>query len=67
MGLAYEAFVDIWRLARKYRFQKLDDKRWEQFIADADKLLGRYRKTEAETLFRYLFKAVHDYYEQISV
>lgn len=62
---AYKVFVDIWRLTCKYRFQKLDDEQWECFIADAEKLLSRYRDTEAEDIFRHLFGAVQMYYEKI--
>lgn len=63
---AYKVFVDIWRLTCKYRFQRLDDKQWECFIADAEKLYSRYRNTEAETIFRYLFSAVQKYYEKLN-
>lgn len=62
----YKVFVDIWRLTYKYRFQKLDDEQWECFLSDAKKLMSRYRNTEAETIFRYLFMAIQTFYEKIS-
>lgn len=62
---AYEVFVDIWRLACKYRFQRMDDMQWKAFIADADRLMDRYRKTERELLFRLLFQAVQAFYEKV--
>ncbi len=63
--LAYEVFVDIHRLAYKYRFQKLDTAGWESFIADGEKLMERYRGTAAESLFRNLFAAVQNFYEKL--
>lgn len=62
--LVYMVFVDAYRLACKYRFQKLNDEQWKYFIADAEKLLYRYKDTEAELLFRDLFKAVQAFYEK---
>lgn len=62
--LAYMVFVDIWRLTCKYQFKKLDDQQWECFIADAEKLLCRYKDTEAESLFKDLFMAVQTFYEK---
>lgn len=61
---AYKVFVDVWRLACKYHFQKLDDSQWECFIADGGKLLDRYRGTVVEQLFRELFIAVQALYEK---
>ncbi len=63
--LAYRVFVDIWRLACKYRFQKLDDPRWESLIEDAGRLLERYKGTDAEYLFRSLFAGVQSFYERM--
>lgn len=62
--LAYRAFVDVWRLAAKYGFQKLDENQWERFIDDADFLMKRYKGTEVEMLFRKLFLAVQSVYEK---
>lgn len=62
--LIYKVFVDVYRLACKYRFSKLDDKQWECFIADSGRLLSRYRGTDAEWLFRELFMAVQTFYEK---
>lgn len=62
--LAHRVFVDVWRLACKYRFQKLDDFQWEKLIKDADRLLERYKGTDAEGLFRLLFSAVQSFYEE---
>lgn len=62
--LAYRVFVDVWRLACRYRFQKLDDSQWERLTADAGTLFKRYRNTEAESLFRGLFMAVQSFYEE---
>ncbi len=62
--LAYKVFVDVYRLACKYRFSKLDDNQWGCFISDGDRLLARYRGTEAEQLFRQLFMAVQTFYEK---
>lgn len=61
---AYKVFVDVWRLACKYRFLKLDDSQWECFIADGGRLLDRYRGTTVEQLFRKLFIAVQALYEK---
>lgn len=61
--LAYQVFVDVWRLVCKYRFQKLNDGQWEYFIADAENLLLRYKNTQVEKLFRCLFMAVQEFYE----
>lgn len=63
--LAYRVFVDMWRLACKYRFQKLDDTRWESLTEDAGRLLERYKGTDAEYLFRFLFAGVQSFYERI--
>lgn len=63
--LAYKVFVDIWRLGSKYHFQKLNDEQWESFIADAEKLLTRYKGTGADYLFRCLFMAVQAFYERM--
>lgn len=48
-----------------YRFQKLNDKQWENMISDADRLLKRYKDTEAEYLFRNLFSVVQSFYERM--
>ena len=61
---AYKVFVDVWRLACKYRFLKLTDNQWECFISDSGKLLDRYRGTAVEQLFRELFMAVQAFYEK---
>ncbi|GFI47779.1 hypothetical protein IMSAGC019_03105 [Lachnospiraceae bacterium] len=63
--LAYEIFVDVYRLAYKYRFQKLDIAGWGNFITDGEKLMGRYWGTAAESLFRNLFAAVQNFYEKL--
>ena len=63
--MAYKVFVDIWRLACRYHFSRLDDSQWERFTADAKKLMGRYRGTPAGPLFRYLFAAVQKFYEKL--
>ena len=63
--LAYKVFVDVYRLSCKYRFQKLNDKQWENMISDADRLLKRYKDTEAEYLFRNLFSVVQSFYERM--
>lgn len=65
-NLAYKVFVDTYRLAYKYHFKRLDDSQWESMISDADKLLRRYKDTDAEYLFRYLFSAVQFFYEKIA-
>lgn len=62
--LAYRVFVDAWRLAAKYGFQKLDEDQWERFIDDAGFLMKRYKGTESEILFRKLFLAVQSVYEK---
>ena len=62
--LAYKVFVDLWHLTCKYRFQKMDDEQWEEFIADAEKLLKRYKDTKVEYLFREIFMAVQSFYER---
>lgn len=62
---AYEVFVDVWRLAYKYQFRKLDESRWEEFITDAEKLLARYKCTDVEILFWLLFRAIQSFYEKI--
>lgn len=64
-NIAYKVFVDIWRLTCKYRFQKLDDKEWGNFVSDGYKLFNRYKNTNVEYLFRFLFTAVQSYYEKI--
>ncbi len=61
--LAYKVFVDTYRLACRYHFQKLDEGQWESMISDADRILRRYKGTEAEYLFRYLFAGVQSFYE----
>jgi hypothetical protein len=65
-NLAYKVFVDTYRLAYKYRFHKLNDNQWKSMISDADKLFKRYKNTDAEYLFRYLFSAVQSFYERVS-
>lgn len=62
---AYKVFVDVWRLAYKYRFQRLDEKQWIDFIADAEELMNRYKDTDIESLFRFLFQAVQSFYEKL--
>lgn len=62
---AYKVFVDVWRLAYKYRFQRLDEKQWIDFIADAEELMNRYKDTDIENLFRFLFQAVQSFYEKL--
>ena len=62
---AYQVFVDIWRLACAYGFEKLDDRSWQKFIESGNQLYSRYKKTSVESLFRCLFMALHDYYEKM--
>lgn len=62
---AYKVFVDIWRLACKYRFQKLDDEQWINFISDGELLLQRYKGTDVECLYRQLLLGVSVVYEQL--
>lgn len=59
-------FVDVWRLACKYRFRELDSEEWEALVNDGEKLFGRYKNTGAEYLFRYLFAAVRSFYESMN-
>lgn len=62
---AYKVFVDVWRLAYKYRFQKLNESQWTEFVNDAEMLMNRYKGTEVENLFRLLFQAVQSFYEKL--
>ena len=62
---AYMVFVDLYRLAYKYHFRKLDDEQWENMISDAGRLFKRYQGTEVEYLFRHLFSAVQSFYESL--
>lgn len=62
-NIAYEIFVDVWRLICRYQFQRMDAIEWKAFIDDADRLIKRYRGTDGETLFRLLFQAVQTFYE----
>lgn len=64
--IAHELFIDIWRLTYRYDFHKLNDEQWESFIADAEALQSKYKNTQAESLFRYLFIAVNAYYESLN-
>lgn len=63
--MAYRVFVDVWRLACRYRFQKLENDEWESLISDGNKLFDRYKDTYAECLFRYLFQAIQSFYESV--
>lgn len=63
---AYQVFVDIWRLACKYRFRELRNEEWERLTDDGTRLFRRYENTSAEYLSRCLFMAVLDFYEKIS-
>ena len=62
---AYKVFVDIWRLACKYRFQKLDEEQWISFVTDGETLLKRYEGTDVEHLYRQLLLAVSAVYEKL--
>lgn len=62
---AYKVFVDVWRLVCKYRFQKLNESKWGEFVNDAERLMERYKGTEIENLFRFLFQAVQAFYEEL--
>lgn len=61
----FQCFTDVWRLMKKYG-ARLDEERWERFLADGEALLGRYRAQgrDAELLFRDLFGAVQKFYER---
>lgn len=61
--MAYRVFVDVWRLACKYRFHRLDNEEWQCLVNDGEKLFGRYKDTSVEYLFRCLFAAVRSFYE----
>lgn len=63
--MAYRVFVDVWRLAAKYNFRKLDEEQWERFIDDADYLYNRYKGTQVENLYRELFMVVQSLYERL--
>lgn len=62
---AYKVFVDVWRLACRYHFQILNESQWIEFVNDAEKLMKRYKGTEVENLFRFLFQAVQSFYEKL--
>lgn len=63
----YELIVDIWRLAYKYNFQKLNDDTWQTFVQDGNRLHDKYRQygKVIELLFRDLFSAVQNFYQRI--
>lgn len=61
---AYMVFVDIWRLAYRYQFQKMTDDQWAEFIKMGKEGMGRYRGTSVEHLYRNLFMAVQSFYEK---
>ena len=63
--LAYRVFVDCWRLLKRYGFKRLNESQWEDFIECGNFLLKRYRDTESEFLFRYLFMAISDYFNYL--
>ena len=63
--MAHRVFVDVWRLAYKYRFRKLGDDEWESLVNDGEKLFERYKGTNVEYLFRCLFAAVRSFYESM--
>lgn len=66
--MVYRIVVDTWRLAAKYGFQRLDDRAWEEFIRDEQKLAGRHRVEgcAAERLCRDLFYAFSSFYESLN-
>ena len=64
--IIYRVFVDAWRLAAKYNFQKLDDEQWERFIDDAEYLLRRYKGTKGEAVYRGLLMVVQELYEALA-
>lgn len=63
----YEIIVDIWRLAARYQFKKLNDTQWENFLSDGNNLLEKYRQygRQEELLYRDLFSAVQAFYQRL--
>ena len=41
-NVIYMLVVDVWRLAAKYKFRKMGDAEWEDFINTGQKLVIRY-------------------------
>ena len=66
--MVYRIVVDTWRLAAKYDFQRLDDRDWEEFIRDEQKLAGKHRVEgcAAERLCRDLLYAFSSFYESLN-
>ena len=62
----YRIVVDVWRLAARYKFQKMEDSEWESFVSGAEKLVRRYHSDDAalERLCRDLLNAFQTFYEQ---
>ncbi len=62
----YRIVVDTWRLALKYSFRKMENREWESFVSEGQKLVIRYRaEGEAmERLCRDLLDAFQRFYEQ---
>lgn len=66
-NVIYMLVVDVWRLAEKYKFRKMGDAEWEDFINTGQKLVIRYRaQGEAvEELCRNLLDSFQIFYKQV--
>ena len=64
----YRLVVDVWRLAAKYKFRKMGDTEWEDFVSSGQKLVIRYRaQGEAvERLCRDLLDAFQEFYQRMN-
>lgn len=63
----YRVVVDVWRLAVKYGFRKMEDSEWKDFVSVGQELVIKYRAEgkEMEWLCRDLFSAFQSFYERI--
>lgn len=64
----YRLVVDVWRLAAKYKFRKMGDAEWEDFVSSGQKLVIRYHaQGEAvERLCRDLLDAFQEFYRRMN-
>lgn len=64
--IIYEIIISIWELAKECGFQQLTDEQWELLIDKANRERSKILQygTDADLLFRGMFKELQNYYER---
>lgn len=64
--LVYEIITEVWKIAKKYKCEQLNNDEWQNFVDDGYALRKKYacKGKEIDLLVVELFMAILNYYER---